>query len=178
MPLNSSSSPSPVPSPGRPASQGAPGRDAKTVERFWSKVDTTGECWEWTRGRHRNGYGCFHADGRSYRAHRFAWELTNGVIPNGLYVLHQCDNPSCVRPDHLYLGTQGDNMADCAAKGRLVTVRGASKHRAVLNDDAVREIRRLYATGAFSQRELSKQFGVCNKVVCQVIHRQRWSHVK
>jgi hypothetical protein len=96
-------------------------------ERFWLKVnksgpvvrDDLGPCWVWT-GRTRNtGYGGF---GRSWLAHRFAWELTNAPIADGLCVLHRCDNPPCVNPAHLFLGTQADNNRDCGAKGRNNTV--------------------------------------------------------
>ena len=94
------------------------------ADRFWSHVDTAGECWEWTGARNtqRGGYGTFTESRKSghriWRAHRLAYELTYGPIPPGLVILHQCDNPACVRPDHLMAGTQADNIADMMAKGR------------------------------------------------------------
>jgi hypothetical protein len=89
-------------------------------ERFWSKVDLSGECWLWKASCWPDGYGQFkisHTVNR--RAHRVAWELFNGPIPIGLSVLHHCDNILCVNPVHLFLGTQADNVHDCQTKGRL-----------------------------------------------------------
>ena len=87
--------------------------------RFWSKVDRdeTG-CWTWLGAKTALKYGQIELDGRSIYAHRVSWELANGPIPSGLQVLHRCDNPPCVRPDHLFLGTQRDNITDMANKGR------------------------------------------------------------
>ena len=99
----------------------------KTItERFWTKVEKSDGCWIWKGSRHHNGYGYLHRGGHTdrhpARAHRFSWEIHNGPIPVGLWVLHRCDNPPCVRPDHLFLGTRKDNMVDCAAKGRVCTI--------------------------------------------------------
>lgn len=87
-------------------------------DRFWEKVQKGDGCWEW-RGVLQRGYGILHVDGRAIRAHRLSWELHNGPIPPSLYACHRCDNPKCVRPDHIFLGTHGDNMADAHQKGRL-----------------------------------------------------------
>src|SRR5262245_12418777 len=91
----------------------------KDTRRFWSKVDKTGICWLWRGARNRQAYGMFHLQGEMRRAHRVAYELTYGAIPDGLFVCHTCDTPACVRPDHLWLGTARDNAQDCKAKGRL-----------------------------------------------------------
>lgn len=92
------------------------------AEILWVSVDKSGDCWVWTKST-RYGYGMFarreNGKTKHYLAHRVSWELANGPIPEGLQVLHHCDNPPCVRPDHLFLGTQFDNMQDAAAKGRL-----------------------------------------------------------
>lgn len=97
---------------------------AKHIERFWSKVNigNPNECWEWGSSRNKKGYGQFTLyDRKSFnvKAHRMAWEVTNGKIPDGLFVCHHCDNPPCCNPAHLFVGTNSDNMKDASSKGRL-----------------------------------------------------------
>src|SRR3990167_6332282 len=89
-------------------------------QRFWRMVYRTDWCWLWLGAKLKKGYGVFRetCPRRSVLAHRVAYELANGPIPGGKFVCHHCDNPSCVRPSHLFLGTQKDNMADCSRKGR------------------------------------------------------------
>lgn len=90
-------------------------------QRFWAQIEKTDSCWNWTGARNPR-YGMIKRDGRRVGAHRVSWELANGAIPQGLWVLHRCDNPRCVRPDHLFLGNRLDNMRDMGAKGRNCTV--------------------------------------------------------
>jgi hypothetical protein len=103
-----------------------PGPGLSLATRFWAKVDKRGpdECWEWTGARQPQGYGTIgvYLGYRSYgyaRSNRVAWELMRGPVPDGLHVLHSCDNPPCVNPNHLFLGTALDNIHDCIDKGRF-----------------------------------------------------------
>lgn len=86
--------------------------------RFWTKVDVRDGCWSWRAARNPKGYGVFSCEGRTVSAHRFSYELYNGPIPSGMVVRHKCDNPPCVNPDHLELGTQADNERDKINRGR------------------------------------------------------------
>jgi hypothetical protein len=147
------------------------------TSRFWFFVKKSHGCWAWTRCRFPTGYGQFYFYRRKMGAHNVAWILTHGSIPTGLCVLHKCDNRICVRPDHLFLGTKGDNMQDCLAKGRhrYETRRGEDCNKAKLTADQVRAIRLLYP--AISQRELGRQYGVSKVAIAHIIHRRNWAHV-
>ena len=94
-------------------------RGMSIIDRFWDQVDKTGDCWLWTTVKSCDGYGKFRARPEMWLAHRFAYFITHGDFDRHLYVLHHCDNPPCVNPKHLFLGTQLDNMRDCVKKGRL-----------------------------------------------------------
>ena len=95
------------------------GRPRSTVAQFfWDKIEKTPSCWIWTGKRIKGGYGQMNRHGRSVLAHRFSFELANGLIPEGLLVRHSCDNPSCVNPEHLLIGTQKDNIRDCIERSR------------------------------------------------------------
>jgi hypothetical protein len=91
---------------------------ATVEDRFWANVDKSGDCWEWQASVNLDGYGRFCLKGKRIRAHRLSWVLANGEIPEGMCVLHKCDNPPCVSPDHLFLGTRADNVRDMVQKGR------------------------------------------------------------
>lgn len=121
------------------------------VERFWSFVDKSESCWNWGRGVGGHGYGQFYVErGKPLATHRLAWTLAKGAIPLGLQVLHRCDNKRCVRPEHLFLGTQLDNIRDMDAKGRSRRLKhppGEKHPTAKLSDAQVAEIRRVYVVG-------------------------------
>jgi len=153
-------------------------------ERFWSKVQRTEDCWPWKASTDGRGYGHFMlptgtSQGRLVKAHRFAWELTFGSIPNGLCVLHRCDNPSCVRPDHLFLGTLGDNARDMVAKGRFVMPKqphGEQHSQARLTESNVHLIRRTYELRNMTMQVLARQYKVGLTTVFDVLHRKTWTH--
>lgn len=139
-------------------------------ESFWAKVDRSGDCW--TRGASRkNGYSLFRINHQTFYAHRIAWEFTHGRIPSGLHVCHHCDNPACVNPDHLFLGTQRDNMQDCAKKNR--TTQGGRNSRAKLTSDQVLAIRRDPRT----QGQIAADYGVHASQISHIKTRKSWAHV-
>lgn len=155
------------------------------VDRFWSRVDKAHGrgCWLWL-GHLTFGYGYIGAGGRNgktNRAHRVSWELHHGPIPEGLLVLHRCDNRRCVNPDHLFLGTQADNVADMIAKGRdaapgLRARHGQSPGRAKLNPIQVREIRRTYCRGSDTHGSyaLAALYGVAQGTIYRIVSGRGW----
>ena len=151
------------------------------TERFWSKVDVRGpdECWPWTAATAWNGYGRIGSGGRgegTLGAHRVAWASTNGKIPDGLCVLHICDNPPCCNPQHLFLGTQADNLRDCAAKGRSADTRGEKCSAAKLTTIGVRLIRYWLSKG-YMQKEIADTFGVSRPTISNINRGYSWSHI-
>lgn len=146
-------------------------------ERFWGKVEKSAGCWIWTATKNRQGYGRIRSSGKTARAHRISWELANGPIPDGMDILHRCDNPACVNPAHLFLGTDDDNMRDKENKGRGNHAVGMVHGRSKLTADQVREIRRLYSTGQYLQRELGKRFGVHQTTIGYICRRESWAHI-
>ena len=150
--------------------------DARVIpsleERFFSKVDKTESCWLWEGGIRGNGYGGF--DRRP--AHRVSWEMNNGQIPDGMNVLHKCDVRICVNIDHLFLGTQSDNMNDMYAKGRGNNARGLQKVMTNLNDSAVINIRNDHENGE-TGASIARRLGLCESTISMIVNRKRWTHV-
>lgn len=154
------------------------------ISRFWKFVEKTETCWNWKGGIENWGYGIFahQIEGKKQRitarAHRFIWTALFGSIPNGFYVCHRCDNPKCVRPSHLFLGTPKDNAFDRDQKGRAgktgykQTPETAFKGK--INPEKAKEIRRLHLTEGVTQADLAKQFGVCNQSISNVILKKTW----
>lgn len=150
-----------------------------TPEKFWKYVNKTDGCWIWTGPKFPNGYGASRMSnsGPKMNAHRIAWILTNGPIQDGLHVCHNCpggDNPICVRPDHMFLGTCKDNLADCSAKGRMHP--GSQHGMSKLTEEKVIQIRALSASGV-QQKVIASMFGMSKGVVCSICNRKAWKHV-
>jgi len=177
--------------------------------RFWAKVNPFGplpehcpelsQCWVWTAACNPQGYGHFWADGTMARAHRISYAALVGPIPEGLQICHHCDNPPCVRPGHLFTGTDTENLADMSRKGRhgSVThpesrprgeqhwsvrhperrVRGERQGSAKLTEAQVLEIRALARQG-LTQQSIALRFGVRREAVGKIIRRERWGHLE
>lgn len=141
----------------------------------WVRKDESG-CWVWTRSLDSMGYGRFWY-GSEYLAHRVSFLLTNGYIDPDLDILHSCDNPSCVNPDHLSLGTAKDNMRDMIKKGRRKPMLGMGHHQAKLTDQQVIHIRQLYAVGNVSYKELANMFDVSDSLIGYIVKRKGWKHI-
>lgn len=144
-------------------------------ERFDEKVDKSGECWVWTGGKVR-GYGRIKANGKARIAHRLSYEMHVGEIRQGLQVLHECDNPSCVNPKHLFQGTQKDNVEDMYNKGRENPPQGVKNGRVKLSEAEVLEIRDLYPL--FTQSEIGLMFNVDQSTIHLIVKRKNWKHLK
>lgn len=153
---------------------------ASLAERLTLRLKETPTCLLFEGRANSKGYGLIDTPrlpgqkGRPLLAHRVAWELVNGPIPDGIAVCHRCDVPACCLIAHLFLGTRADNNADMLAKGRYA--RGEAKHRKLTNDD-VAEIRRLWETGGIMQKDIAAQFGVGRPVISEIIARKSWTHI-
>ena len=162
-----------------------------TAERFWEKVDIPADpdgCWLWTAAHHLRGYGRFYVCGRVWQAHRVVLALTGVVVPDDAVVQHVCDNPPCVNPKHLRVGTQSDNMLDSFAKGRSSHV-GELHPNARLTPTDVLEIRAAHRSSCMApaggsqaraglRSELAEKYGIRPKTVALIVGRERWKHIK
>jgi hypothetical protein len=144
----------------------------KLARKFWRLVDKSGDCWEWQSYKTWFGHGRFMVNGHCRAAHRVSYTIMIGPIPKGKVLLHLCDNPGCVNPAHLRVGTQGENIRDAAGKGRL---RNRGKK---LNPPQVRKIRNLYRKGVYNQTELAKIFDLTVNSVCNIVNRKTWANVR
>ncbi len=140
-------------------------------QRFWDKVQKTDNCWLWMAGKFKQGYGSFYFQGRHLKAHRMAWELTFGAIPEGKKVCHHCDNPACVNPGHLFLGTQQDNIRDMMTKGRSPNQVGESNNNAKLTIGEVSAIRK----SSLPVKVLANLYPVGVQQVYNIKRDSRWA---
>jgi len=147
----------------------------ETRERFWPKVNMSNECWEWSAGKMKDGYGRFSMGSKTFPAHRISYAIHYGIDPGDMLVLHACDNPSCCRPSHLFLGEPTDNMADMFNKGRNADRNGELGVNASLTNAEVRLIREEYAGGVVTVVSLANRYNVprltIQKVVGGIIYR-------
>lgn len=147
------------------------------IARFNShvKVMPSG-CHEWQASRMASGYGRMSIDGNHRGAHRVSWEITNGPIENGLFVCHKCDNKLCVNPDHLFLGTQKENLNDCVRKGRTNRAHGERAARSTVTEIEVVKIRELARSGMM-YRDIAKMFPIGTRGIGHIVRRRTWKHV-
>jgi hypothetical protein len=153
----------------------------KTKERFWAKVQKGPRCWLWKAGKNNKGYGNFWVGGKCCKSHRLSYEMKHGSILNGMYVCHHCDTPACVNPDHLFVGTQKDNVIDCMNKGRnnkgkkIGSCNVGSLHpRAKLTEEQVKDI----LTDTRLHREIAKDYGIDKSIISKIKSKNIWKHVK
>jgi hypothetical protein len=167
-------------------------KPGSVLDRFLAKIDKSGpvpqhdpslgSCWLWTSSIHKSGYGLFfmpgkHRNAAKAKAHRVSYELFVGPIPEGLDVLHRCDVRRCVNPDHLYPGTDADNMRDRDSRGRRPPPTGTKNGRAKLTEEAVREIKRALAAGE-TQTSLGRRYGVAQGQISNIALGKQWAHVR
>lgn len=154
------------------------------MERFESYLPAQlrdNECWEWQGYRNKKGYGRIASGGSSGRmlaAHRVAWAAHNAEpVPPGLCVCHHCDNPACVNPAHLFLGTSPENTADMIAKGRAIKAKGEAHGSSRLTEAQVLEARRLHSAGGMTKQSLSDRYGVSRSAIYYAVTRKTWRHL-
>ena len=141
-------------------------------------VNIKTNCHEWILGKNR-GYGCFKKNGIVYAAHRVSYEVHNNVIPDGMFVCHHCDNPKCINPEHLFLGTNQDNMIDMRKKGRGNTnwiKSGEEQYASKLKDEDIKTIRKMINDGVFL-KVIAKKFNVCLMTISNIKRNKIWRHV-
>jgi len=143
------------------------------VKGYWSRVNRTENCWNWD-GAKRGPYGGLHWDNKHLLAHRVSWQLANGEIPEGMCVCHKCDNPLCVNPEHLFLGTKTDNNKDRDSKKRQAT--GERNAASKLTADDICFIRYFHKVG-YSQRTIAKNFNVSQPQIGNIVNRINWGYI-
>ncbi len=142
----------------------------KAKTRFWKKVLKTEGCWLWTASLNSSGYGYFSINSAPEGAHRVSWRMHNGPIPTAMHVLHKCDVPACVNPEHLFIGTHADNLRDMVHKGRKTS-------KSKLTRGQVLEIREKYVPIIYSTYKLAEEYGVSQCLIYQIVTRKKWKHL-
>ena len=148
-----------------------------TREKFLLKVDKTETCWLWTSYRNAKGYGCTSHKNKSMLAHRMSFKLFKENFDADLCVLHHCDNPSCVNPNHLFVGTQKENMEDCIRKNRLASTKGSHNGFSKITEGQVIIARDMYKTERLNQGEIAQLMGISPITVNHIMTRRLWKHV-
>lgn len=146
------------------------------LKELLKTIPQDNSCMEWPRSKVSFGYGQLRIADRRIQVHRMAYILMVGEIPDGLCVLHQCDNPPCFRPSHLFLGTKPDNTQDCIAKGRARKANGSRVNTSKLTEPQVIEMRQLHANG-WTESMLVTKFGVRQTTVNRIVRRLYWKHL-
>jgi len=142
------------------------------MDKFWSKVKKTNKCWWWSAAKD----GCNYGRLGNKKAHRVSYEMHFGKIPKGIYVCHSCDNPSCVNPEHLFLGTQKQNMLDMVRKGRQNKAKGSKHGNAKLTEEIVNKIRNDYKI-IRSTRKLAKIYNISRSSIKFIVQYVSWRHI-
>ena len=148
-------------------------RGDKAWDRFWSKVSKGPGCWEWNSAKLASGYGLFSIDGKRHYGHRLVYSMRSSTIPKGMYVCHSCDNPSCVRPSHLFLGTPAQNQQDSKNKNRLNRAFGVRSGRSKLSEFDIKRIR----SDTRSHIRISKDYPVERSTISYIKRGETWKHV-
>jgi len=148
------------------------------INNFWNKVKKTNSCWEWQGARQiqkgKKWHGLLTFNKQGWLAHRFSWTIHNGPIPTGQYICHTCDNPACVNPDHLFLGSQADNMRDMNSKGRHADQKGIKQSNVKLSEADVYLIR---SHPDISSKWWAKNLDVHPTTINDIKKRRTWNHI-
>lgn len=135
------------------------------------------DCWIWTGGRHKYGYGNFYLNHATIRAHVFSYEYFISQVPDGLYVCHTCDIPSCVNPDHLWVGTPKENTRDVSTKKRWPDRRGEGAANHKHTSEEIIEIRRMYAEDGLTLKQIGSIYGIDKSLIHLIVSRKTWKNV-